>query len=146
MIIFLLLKSNPESTCKDHWMSGLPIALSGLLIPFTSHTLALVSCGIKAGIVRRDRWKVVNHLSWSNYRCFSLIGRVNNHKRADEAIHFTFNGAVLHSSLTAPALLSGVKPFSARCARLCTAATRKLADQIAVVEPVKYRSKGGVLG
>ena len=49
--------------------------------------------------------KIVKHLSWSNYRCRSLIGRVNDHERtklvapggskvagrrrpADAALHF----------------------------------------------------------
>jgi hypothetical protein len=57
------------------------------------HELALIPCGIRQGFCVGDREKIVNHSSWSNYRCCSLISRVNDHERVDEAkFQGEFNG------------------------------------------------------
>ena len=49
-----------------------------------AHLLALLPYGKKAEICVGDV-EIVKHSSWSDYRCRSLIGRVNDHERTDEA-------------------------------------------------------------
>ena len=54
--------------------------------------LALLPYGKKAEICVGDV-EIVKHSSWSDYRCRSLIGRVNDHERTDEAnFQGEFNG------------------------------------------------------
>ncbi len=63
------------------------LVITVILFTFAHFTFGHVS--VHRDSASRIGRKVAKHSSWSNFRCCSLIGRVNNHERAAEAKRFT---------------------------------------------------------